>query len=835
MHQVRLASQRIQKMKNREYTIEQIADIIEASSTLLAHSKAQIRTLCYDSRKITDPSHALFFALDGQRDGHAYVAAAYQTGVRNFVVQHKVPELDKAGDCNLLYVNHPLSALQQLAGYHRNQFNYPVIAITGSNGKTIVKEWLYQLLSPDYHIVRSPKSYNSQLGVPLSLWQMDEQYNLAIIEAGISKMGEMAALQSMIQPSIGVLTNLGHAHNEGFPSDEAKLLEKLTLFKDAALVVYSPQYTKKNPVPGIDRFTWSLDASTGAMLEIFESIRITPHTTLLKAHYQGNASELTIPFTDGASIENCVCCWAVLLALGYKNEEIAIRLAKLFPINMRLTLKNGINNCSIIDDSYSNDLSSLTIALDFLLQQQQHKERILILSDIPADPNNELDIYHQVAALIKDKQVNKLIGVGKRIKQYANLFQIPTQYYDSTEALLQMLPDKSMHHATLLIKGARTFGFERISKQLTLQTHETTLEINLSAIEHNLNTYKRLLKKEIKLMVMVKAFSYGSGSFEIANLLQFNKVDYLTVAYIDEGITLRNNGIQLPIVVMSPSVETLEQLIQHQLEPEIYSMKELQILIELLQGLQKKHYPIHIKVDTGMHRLGFEPSESTSLLTVLRQTDRVRVASVFSHLAASGDSQHDTFTQKQIRIFDVFTSDLQRELPYTFIRHIANTAAIERFPSAQFDMVRLGIGLYGVPTNSEKHLPLQPVARLKTGITQIKHIEAGETIGYNRKGKLSGGGTIATVKIGYADGYNRRLGNGVGKMMINGQYAPVVGDVCMDMCMLDLTEIDAAEGDEVLVMGPEIPVEQLATTIGTIPYEILTGISQRVRRVYYYE
>ena len=822
-------------MKDREYTIEQIADIIGANATLLAHPQAPIRALCYDSRKITDPTHALFFALSGQRDGHTYVADAYRAGIRNFVIEHEAPQLSEAVDCNLLYVDHALHALQQLAGYHRKQFNYPVIAITGSNGKTIVKEWLYQLLSSDYHIVRSPKSYNSQLGVPLSLWQMNEQYNLAIIEAGISKMGEMAALQKMIQPTIGVLTNLGTAHNEGFPSDEVKLLEKLTLFKESALVVYSPVYTKKATIRGDSHFTWSLDANTDATLQVVASIRTAPHTTLLRAHYQNKEIELTIPFTDGAAVENSVCCWAVMLALGYQSDQIAFRLAKLFPINMRLTLKNGINNCSIIDDSYSNDLSSLTIALDFLLQQQQHKERILILSDIPVAPDSELDTYRQVAALIQDKQVNKLIGVGKRIQQYTDLFQLPAQYYDSTEALLQTLPHVSMHHTTLLIKGARAFGFERISKQLTLQTHETTLEINLSAIEHNLNSYKRLLKKRTKLMVMVKAFSYGSGSFEIANLLQFNQVDYLTVAYVDEGITLRNNGIRLPIVVMSPSTDTLEQLIQHQLEPEIYSMNELQVLIELLQRLQKRHYPIHIKVDTGMHRLGFEPTELTRLLTVLKQTDTIRVASVFSHLAASGDSQHDTFTQQQIQVFDTFTNELQQELPYPFIRHIANTAAIERFPSAQFDMVRLGIGLYGVSTINEKHLALQPVARLKTGITQIKHVKTGETIGYNRKGKLPGDGIIATVKIGYADGYNRRFGNGIGKMMIHGQYAPVIGDVCMDMCMLDVTEIDAKEGDEVLVMGPEIPVEQLALAIGTIPYEVLTGISQRVRRVYYYE
>jgi len=821
-------------MNRGTYTIEEIALIIGADLSQLANPTSRVNTICYDSRKITDQAHALFFALSGRRDGHHYIAEAYNAGVRNFVVKKGAEEPNNLIGSNILWVNEPLLALQQLAAHHRKQFNYPVIAITGSNGKTIVKEWLYQLLLPEYRIIRSPKSYNSQLGVPLSLWQMNDRHNLAIIEAGISKTGEMAPIEAMVKPTIGVFTNLGHAHDDGFASMELKATEKLELFKSANLVVYSSNYLRSALVPGERKFSWRVGAGN-ADLTIIDCIKINSHTSLLKAFYQNEEIKLAIPFIDKASIENITCCWAVMLALGYHTQAIAGRIQRLFPVSMRLELKKGGNNCSIIDDSYSNDLSSLTIALDFLKQQQQHERKALILSDIPIEDTYEVEAYKQVAKLLQDKQITQLIGIGKHIKQYAALFKLDAQFFDTTEELLAVLPTLGFNNSTILIKGARVFGFERVSQMLTLQTHETTLEINLNAVEHNLNVYKSLLKKDTKLMVMVKAFSYGSGSYEIANLLQFNKVDYLTVAYVDEGVTLRKNGIQLPIVVMSPGTDTFEQLVQHQLEPEIYSFSELESLINLLEAWGKEAFPVHIKVDTGMHRLGFEPEELSDLLQLLGKTKAVKVASVFSHLAASADKKFDAFTEEQIRLFGTFAADLRKAINYDFIKHIANSAAIVRFPEAQFDMVRLGIGLYGIGDDAEQSLFLQPVARLKTGITQIKKIKAGETIGYNRSGQLKGDGTIATVKLGYADGYSRRFGNGVGSMIINGQTAPVVGDICMDMCMLDITGIDAREGDEVLVMGQEMPVEQLAEAIGTIPYEILTGISQRVRRIYYYE
>lgn len=819
-------------MKNVVYTMLDIANIVGAVWKNISNTSTEIETLCYDSRKLANHRHAVFFALSGRRDGHQYIQDVYQAGIRNFVLKKDTVEEGRFLDCNLIFVDDTLVALQDLATYHRRQFNYPVIGITGSNGKTIVKEWLYQLLSPDYNIVRSPKSFNSQLGVPLSLWQMNSHHNLAIIEAGISKEGEMQKIESMVKPTIGVFTNLGHAHDEGFGSPESKASEKLWLFRDANEVIYSSDYLVNAIIPGEKHTSWSL--KEGADLQILDMIR-HEHLVVLKATYKKQELNLSIPFTDKASIENVVCCWAVMLAMGYTTETIADRIPRLQRVGMRLELKKGLNNCSIIDDSYSNDMSSLAIALDFLKQQKQHAHRMVILSDLAINEQDAPIIYKQLANLIKDKQVNRLFGVGQQLTRYARLFQLESQFFNSTEQLLQSLEQIELRDSTILIKGARVFGFERISKALTLQTHETTLEINLNALEHNLNSYKNLLAKGTKLMVMVKAFSYGSGSFEIANLLQFNKVDYLTVAYVDEGITLRDAGIELPIVVMSPGAESFEQMVLHKLEPEIYSFGELKSFIHLLDRMERREYPIHIKLDTGMHRLGFEMEDMQALASILKSTETVLVKSVFSHLVASGNKKHDDFTKQQIEQFIRFINGFKKELGYDFIKHIANTSAILRFPEAQLDMVRLGIGLYGVGSDMAKGLFLHPSTQLKTSITQIKHIKAGETIGYNRNGHLNGDGKIATVKIGYADGYNRRLGNGVGKMLIHGQEVSTVGDICMDMCMLDITDIVAEEGDEVVVIGESISVESIADNIGTIPYEILTGVSQRVKRVYYYE
>ena len=814
------------------YPVEELAKSMNAKA-FIQLSDAFVRTLLTDSRKLSDIDKALFFALSGRRDGHTFIKDAYIAGIRSFVISD--PDFEHAvyKDANFYLVSDTLTALQDLASFHRSKFNYPIIGITGSNGKTIVKEWLYQLLASGNNIVRSPKSYNSQIGVPVSVWEMNEENNLAIFEAGISRAGEMEKLAAVIRPTIGILTNIGEAHKEGFESIEEKISEKLKLFEGVELFIYSSKYLDqyKGNIPGTNKFTWCYHDK--ADLEVFDDEVLEEKYQFLRARFNGRDVEAVIPFTDQASIENGIICWATLLALGYEPEEADKKLEKLLPISMRLELKNGINNCSIIDDSYSLDLSSLAIALDFLNQQNQHLRRTLILSDIPG-PDSE-QVYERVKQLIDNKSVDRLIGVGERISRYAEQFPCETAFFKSTEELLDDFSSLKFNHETILLKGARAFGFERISQLLTQKVHETVLEINLNALEHNLNFYKSELGAGIKIMAMVKAFSYGSGSFEIANLLEFNKVDYLAVAYADEGVALRKAGTTLPIMVMSPDGMAFDAIIENNLEPEIFSIRILKEFSEILNNKNLENYPVHIKLDTGMHRLGFMENEVDELLKFLAETKSIRVKSVFSHLVASEDPQHDNFTKKQISLYNKISDKVQASLTYPFIRHLSNTSGIIRWPDARYDMVRLGIGLYGIDSSYQDNSPLQTVTSLKTSISQIKQISAGDTIGYNRTGKMPDGGTIATVKIGYADGYNRALGNGAGKMLVRGKEVPTIGNICMDMCMLDISGLNAAEGDEVIVFNDVIRVEDIAKQLNTIPYEVLTGISQRVKRIYYYE
>ncbi|WP_207426243.1 bifunctional UDP-N-acetylmuramoyl-tripeptide:D-alanyl-D-alanine ligase/alanine racemase [Pedobacter sp. SYSU D00535] len=821
-------------MHHKSYSPLEIQEIIH-SKGVIEDESAVIRTLAFDSRKLVDVEHSLFFALSGRRDGHEFIQEVYQEGVRSFVVRDAA-FASNYPEANFYVVENTLAALQALTAYHRHLFNYPVIGITGSNGKTVVKEWLYQLLGPNENIIRSPKSFNSQLGVPLSVWEMNEDHTLAIFEAGVSHTGEMAALEKIIRPTIGILTTIGEAHNEGFSSREEKIAEKLTLFNDADLFIYCSKYLQgfKAKIPGKKKFTWGWQED--ADLKLTKNELVEGKATLIQAEFQGRKIQCTIPFIDAASVENAICCWASVLALGYQPEDAGQRLENLHPVRMRLELKNGINNCSIIDDSYSSDISSLAIALDFLRQQNQNDRRTLILSDIlEAGLEAEL-LYKQVAQLLEAKDVDRLIGVGTEITRHRDKFSLDKVFFESTEELLDRLPALSLADETILLKGARSFGFERISKLLTQKVHETVLEINMNALEHNLNYYKSLLNPGTRLMAMVKAFSYGSGSFEVANLLQFNKVDYLAVAYADEGVTLRRSGISLPIMVMNPDVMAFDTMVEHQLEPEIYSFRVLRDFTEALNKKTREHYPVHIKLDTGMHRLGFVAEELDALISELSTNKSIRVTSVFSHLVASEDAGADDFTRQQIREFKTLTERLEQALGYSFIKHVSNTAGISRWPEAQFDMVRLGIGLYGFDGSyKNKKSPLQTVTTLKTSISQIKELKPGETVGYNRRGVLPEGGKIATVKIGYADGYSRKLGNGLGKMLVNGTIVPTIGTICMDMCMIDITGVDATEGDEVIVFNEEIRVEDIADQLGTIPYEVFTGISERVKRVYYYE
>lgn len=821
-------------MLSIHYPISKIKEIINANGTIV--KDYSIGVLITDSRRINNASEALFFALSGRRNGHEFMAEAYAAGVRNFVVNHG-PEI-KMPEANFLLVDDVLGAMQTLAAWHRSQFKLQVIGITGSNGKTIVKEWLYQLMASDHNIVRNPKSYNSQIGVPLSVWQITEKNDLGIFEAGISTTKEMEKLEAIIKPDIGVLTHIGSAHDEGFKNRDEKIKEKLKLFKNTKLLIhnYEQLLDYQKGLKNTQCFTWSQKFKQADLYVFSEAI--ISRNFYLRAKFKGQEIECLVPFTDEASVENAITCWATMLAMGYSPVEADKRIEKLAPVSMRLELKNGVHNCSIIDDSYNSDIQSLEIALNFLKQQNQHGRKTLVLSDIFQSGLDEDVLYTQVASLIAAKKIDKFVGVGNALMRHQAIFNVAEKhFYKDTSSLLKDLNTLNFRDEDILIKGSRSFEFERISRVLVQKGHETVLEINLNRLLNNLNFYKSKLKPGVKIMAMVKAFSYGSGTFEVANMLQYNKVDYLAVAYIDEGVALRQAGITLPIVIMNPEASAFDKLHEYRLEPVIYSFGLFDEFVLYAQSVGITSYPVHIKIDTGMHRLGFEGFEIEMLCDFLEVTNVMQVKSVFSHLVASDASLHDEFTLTQMQRFEKAYKQIEKTLGYKVIKHISNTSGITRWPTAQYDMVRLGIGLYGV----DAAIPatengLQPIASLKTSISQVKRVLAGETIGYNRNGSLVKDGKIATVRIGYADGYLRAFGNGVGSMMIRGTLVKTVGNISMDMCMLDVSAIpDVREGDEVTVFNDKLRVEELAAEIGTIPYEILTNVSQRVKRVYFYE
>ncbi len=810
------------------YTIKFICEELNIKPLISNDLTSKISELVYDSRKVNNPDESLFFALKATRDGHDFIPDAYKKGIRNFVVSHSVAFLEDKNDVNIIQVDHVLHFMQELVAYHRKQFHYPIIGITGSNGKSIVKAWLFQLLIPEKKVYQSPKSYNSQLGVALSLWNLGPQYDLALIEAGISEPDEMSSLQQMIQPNIGIFTNIGVAHSQNFSSKQEKLKEKMKLFSEVETLIAGSEYIEREDIdPKIRLVTWGRTD-----MDQIQLIHEETHSQLskLKIRIGEVICICQVPFTDRASIENIMSCIACMYFMGYDPEIIVERIQNLKPLEMRLQLKKGINNSSIIDDSYSNDLASLKISLEFLNQQNQHSSKSLILSEMEGLAESE-KLQQKLIALLNSSQLQKFIWVGNRYPWFKDIEIDLIKDYSSSEEFLDHLAELDLSNESILIKGARKYQFERVVQRLALRSHGTVLEINLNAISNNLMLYRSLIPKNVKLMAMVKAFSYGSGSFEVANLLQFSKVDYLTVAFADEGVELRTAGIALPIMVLSPDRDTFQSLIQHNLEPEVYSMDFLDEFLEFLKEQNISDFKIHLKLDTGMHRLGFFPSEIPAVLEKLNGQNQVKVQSFFTHLVASGDPGQDPFTESQISTYLAAAKQLESGLGYTFIKHVANTSAIVRWPKAHLDMVRLGIGLYGV--DMDKNLPtLEQVSCLKTTVTQIKNLPAGETVGYDRKGILSRDSKIATVKIGYADGYSRRFGNSVGKMQINGFLAPTVGNICMDMCMLDVTGQNVQVGDEVLVFPS---IVQAASDIGTIPYELLVNISSRVKRVYYYE
>lgn len=827
-----------------DYTFSSIAKIL-AVDLLQQVSDPVIDSLLTDSRKLLIPETTIFFSLSStQKNANQFILSLYEKGVRCFVTSGLTKnELKKYPEGNFFHVDNVLDALQSIASFHRKRFTIPVIGITGSNGKTIVKEWLNQLLHTQFNIVRSPKSFNSQLGVPLSVWQMNESHTLAIFEAGISQPGEMALLEKIIGPSIGVFTFTGDAHASGFVSMEQKIREKLNLFINSKVLVYcaddealQKQVTafKKDQNKSLELFSWS--QAPGSSLSVSRIIK-GDAVSIIHCSYKNETFDFSIPYTDDASVHNAITCACVLLQFGIAFPVIKFRIPELRPVEMRLELKQGINNCSIINDSYSSDINSLVIALDFLVQQQQHQDKTLILSDMLQTGRSPVELYSKIAGILQQKKLTKFIGIGPEISLHSQVFQKirDTAFFSSTESFLESLPLLKFHNETILLKGARMFEFEKISHVFEDKKHETVLEINLNALQHNLNFYRKQLNKQVRLMAMVKAFSYGSGSFEIANVMQHAGVDYLAVAYADEGVELRQAGIRLPIMVMNTEEAGFENLLKYGLEPELYSFKIAYAFINFLEDRNVEQYPVHIKLDTGMHRLGFESSDLENLCTLLRHTKQLKIQSVFSHLAASDDPAHDAFTMEQAKNFERMSSGIENIIGYTFIKHIANTSAIHRHPSLQMDMVRLGIGLYGVDSNISVQRQLHNVTTLRTTISQIKKLNKGESVGYSRKRMLEKETTIATVRVGYADGYPRSLGNGKGKMLVNEKLVPVIGNICMDMTMLDISGIEVKEGDDVIVFGEALPVAEAAKWADTIAYEMLTGISQRVKRVYFEE
>jgi alanine racemase len=818
------------------YTLCEIAGF--TGGTIRGKKNPGISQLLIDSRISPVPTGALFFALKGQRhDGHNYVSDLYRRGIRAFIVSDMRKEFRELPEAGFVVVKDTLLALQELAMHHREKFLCPVIAISGSNGKTIVKEWLNFCLSDDVIITRSPKSYNSQVGVPLSVWLMDDSTQLGIFEAGISLPGEMANLQRIIQPDIGIFTNIGEAHQENFSSLEQKIDEKLRLFHDCRVLIYCldqdliRQRISNTPLLADTRmFTWS--ASRPADVTISHIVKENGNTSFT-ATYLEKSLDLLIPFTDEASFENAIHCLSLMLLMDTDHEIIRIKLRELPPVAMRLEQKSAINHCTLINDSYNSDINSLAIALDLLNRQAQHDRKSVILSDILQSGKQQLELYSIVSAMMKEKKISRMIGIGPAIKNNADLFTIPSVFFESTEEFIVNFNENDFNDEAILLKGSRRFEFERIAALLEQKKHTTRIEVNLGALVHNLNYFRGLLKPGTRTMVMVKALSYGSGRHEIAGVLQFQRVDYLGVAFADEGISLRQAGVSLPIIVMNPEPESFDTMIEYKLEPEIYSFRILDLFFRAVSLSQEIDYPVHIKIDSGMHRLGFSESEIPRLCHELGHLRNLRVSSIFSHLAGSDEDKHDEFTRYQIDLFSRASERLTEALGYPVIRHILNSSGIERFPDAQFDMVRLGIGLYGISSVAPEKL--RNVSTLKSTVLQVKDVYPGDTVGYGRMGKIEKPSTIAIVPVGYADGINRHLSNGRGRFTINGRAVPVIGNICMDMTILDATGTDIREGDEVIIFGDENPVRDMAAELDTIPYEILTGISERVKRVYLYE
>ena len=821
-----------------KYTIEKVTTLIGARR--IGDTDSNIGWILTDSRSLCFPEETLFFALKTERnDGHRYISDLYRRGVRNFVVE-TVPD-NAATDypqTNFLKVTSSLEALQRLAERHRDAFDIPVVGITGSNGKTMVKEWLYQLLSPQMVVTRSPKSYNSQIGVPLSVWLLNENTQVGLFEAGISQPDEMQALRDIIQPTVGVLTSLGAAHQENFRSLEEKCMEKMQLFHDANVIVYdSDDDTVSRCVRKsgfhCEKIGWSTADHSAAMY--FSQIKTNGQATDISYIYKGEKGTYSLPFIDDASVKCSFACACVALHLGVKPDDLANRMAQLEPVAMRLEVKEGQHGCTIINDSYNSDVSSLDIALDFMCRRPDNKglRHTLILSDIRQSGEQPESLYRKVSELAVNRGVQKFIGIGPDIKSQAEEIQVADKYFfTSVQQFVRSEVFKSLHDEVILIKGARSFGFDHITELLEQKVHETILEVNLTALVDNLNHYRSFMKPTTKMVCMVKADAYGAGAVEVAKTLQEHRVDYLAVAVADEGVTLRKNGITGNIIIMNPEMTAFKTMFDYELEPEVYSFRLMDALIKAAEKEGITGYPVHIKIDTGMHRLGFDPkNDMDELIERLKHQNAIIPRSVFSHFVGSDSDDFDNFSARQFALFDESSKKLQAAFSHKILRHIDNSAGIEHFPERQLDMCRLGLGLYGIDSR-DNHI-LNTVSTLKTTILQLRHVPKEETVGYSRKGKLTCDSVIGAIPIGYADGLNRHLGNGHCYCLVNGKKAPYIGNICMDVALIDVTDIDCKEGDTVEIFGKNLPVTVLSDALDTIPYEVLTSISSRVKKVYF--
>ncbi len=818
------------------YTLEQIASFIGARVYGVEHN--EISWLLTDSRSLCFPESTLFFALESARnDGHRYINELYRRGVRAFVVNKEPQDILLYPEAGFLLVQDTLKALQRLAERHRESFDIPVVGITGSNGKTIVKEWLYQLLSSQQVVTRSPRSYNSQIGVPLSVWAINEHTDIGIFEAGISQKDEMDALQTIIQPTIGVFTCLGEAHQENFKTREEKCAEKWKLFKDADIVVYCAeekcvvQHLQKNAFQG-EHLIWSR-IRHDVPLYISSVVKHDDNTTITYI-YKEKEGTYDLPFIDEAAITNSITCLAVCLYLGMDDKEISLGMKNLEPVAMRLEVKEGRSGCTLINDSYNSDLNSLDIALDFMSRRidKSCRKRTLILSDVEQSGEMPEALYAKVAQLVESRGVDTFIGIGPDLYETQRLFNVNSYFFKTIEDFLESRIMEKMHDELILIKGARSYRFDKLTDLLSLKVHQTTLEVNLNAVVANLNYYRSFMKPGTKVTCMVKASAYGCGAVEVAKTLQEHQVDYLAVAVADEGAELRKAGVSTNIMVMNPEMGCFNTLFEYELEPEVYSFRMLDALITAAEKEGVTNFPIHIKLDTGMHRLGFHPEKDMPyLIDRLKKQSAVVPRSVFSHFVGSDNDAFDDFSAQQYRLFIKGCNELQSAYQHTILRHICNSAAIEHFPERHMEMVRLGLGLYGV--NARNNEMLNNVSTLRTTILQMHELSPSETVGYSRRGVLERNTKVATLPIGYADGLDRKLGCGKGYCIVNGQKAPYIGNICMDVCMIDVTGIDCHEGDSVVIFGEDLPVTVLSDIVETIPYEILTGISTRVRRVYY--